>query len=385
MNEIVIIGAGYAGMTAAMSLAGRTRGRDDVRLTLVNPQAHFTERLRLHQLASGQQLAQLDIPELLSGTAIRFVQGWVTGIDAAANTVRIDDQHVLRYDTLVYALGAMTDRSVPGIDEHAFTLDSDTEAGLLADRLKQLDHGTVVIVGGGLTAVECAGEIAEQHPDLDVELLSAQQPAPMMGQPARQRLLAGLTRLGVRVRSDAEVVKVMPNGIGLADGSVVDAAAVLWTAGVQVSPLAAAAGLSVDDRGRIVTDESLRSVSHPRVYAIGDAAAVTQRYGVIHGTCGVGIAMAGYAADAIVREMDGKPLRRFRFGFIHQPVSVGRHDAVVQFTHPDDSPSRLHLAGRWAARYKETFSSSPWRLFRLLHNNPRLGMTAWRRGGQYTR
>src|SRR5437588_6533764 len=105
MKHIVIIGAGYAGMAATTRLARRVKGRDDVRLTLVNPQTRFTERLRLHEAASGQQLADLQIPEMLAGTDVEFVQGWVTGIDADAQTVRLDDERAIGYDTLVYALG----------------------------------------------------------------------------------------------------------------------------------------------------------------------------------------------------------------------------------------------------------------------------------------
>ena len=102
MNEVLILGAGYTGMAAAVSLVGRVKGRDDVHITLVNPQTRFTERLRLHQTASGQALADLQIPDLLAGTGVDFVQGWVTAIDAGAQTVRIDDEYTLRYDTLVY-------------------------------------------------------------------------------------------------------------------------------------------------------------------------------------------------------------------------------------------------------------------------------------------
>ena len=82
VNEILILGAGYTGMAATMSLAGRLKGRDDVHITLVNPQARFTERLRLHQTASGQVLPDLSIPDRLAGTGVEFVRGWVTGIDA---------------------------------------------------------------------------------------------------------------------------------------------------------------------------------------------------------------------------------------------------------------------------------------------------------------
>jgi NADH dehydrogenase FAD-containing subunit len=90
MNEILILGAGYTGIAAITGPAGRLKGRDDVHITLLNPQTRFTERLRLHQIASGQELADLQIPDQLDGTGVDFVQGWVTGIDADAHTVRID-------------------------------------------------------------------------------------------------------------------------------------------------------------------------------------------------------------------------------------------------------------------------------------------------------
>lgn len=386
MKHIVIIGAGYAGMAATTRLARRVKGRDDVRVTLVNPQTRFTERLRLHQTASGQRLADLQIPDMLAGTGVGFVQGWVTGIDADARTVRLDDERTVGYDTLVYALGGVADTAdVPGVDEFAYTLDSARDAALLAQQLDRLDSGTVVVAGGGLTGIESAAEIAEQHPGLDVVLLSRQEPGSTMGAKARARLHAGLDRLGVRVRAGVDVVKVMPDGVALADGEVVAARAVLWVTGVRVSPLAAAAGLCVDERGRIVTDASLRSVSHPDVYAVGDAAAIRQGYGVMHGTCQSGIPTGLHVAANIVRELKAKQPKRFRFGYVHQPVSLGRHDGVIQFTHPDDSPARFYLAGRWAVAYKEAVSSSPWITYRLLKLLPALGAVTWRRGGSFTR
>jgi NADH dehydrogenase FAD-containing subunit len=386
MEEIVIIGAGYSGMAAAIGLAARTRRRDDVRITLINPDRRFTERLRLHQLASGQELARLDIPNMLAHTRVRFVDGWVTGIDAQACTVRVDDCPVVRYDTLVYALGSIADTEVvPGVDEHAYTLNSPADARLLAQRLSELADDTVVVAGGGLTGIESAAEIAEQHPELHVELVSRLQPGAMMGAKARRRLHDGLTQLGVRVRSGVEVIKVLPDGVALADEEVVPAGAVLWTTGVRVSPIAAAAGFKVDERGRLITDQSLRSVSHPNVYAVGDAAAVRQGFGVIHGTCQSGIPTGVHAAASISRELKGKRPKKFRFGYIHQPVSLGRHDGVIQFTHPDDTPARFYLAGRWAVAYKEAVSSSPWTTFRLLKMVPAMGAALWRRGGRSTR
>jgi NADH dehydrogenase len=386
MKQIVIIGAGYAGMAATTGLVRRVRKRDDVHITVVNPQARFTERLRLHQTASGQSLADLEIPEMLAGTGVEFVQGWVTGIDADAQTVRVDDEQTLRYDTLVYALGSVADTAVvPGVDEFAYTLNSAVDAELLAEQLNRLQGGTVAVAGGGLTGIESAAEIAEQHPELDIVLMSRQEPGSMMGAKARTRLHAGLARLGVQARAGVDVVKVMPDGVALADGEVISTQAVLWTTGVRVSPMAAAAGLRVDERGRIVTDGSLRSVSHPNVYAVGDAAAAVQRYGVIHGTCQSGIPTGVHAAASIVRELKGKQPKNFRFGYIHQPVSLGRHDGVIQFTHSDDSPGRFYLAGRWAVAYKEAVSASPWTTYRLLKLLPALGVMLWRRGGRSPR
>ncbi|MFB7533148.1 NAD(P)/FAD-dependent oxidoreductase [Streptomyces sp. NPDC056178] len=384
-HRVVVLGAGYAGMAAAIQLAARVKGREGVRLTLVNAQERFTERMRLHMTGTGQRSAELGIPELLEGTGARFVRGWVTAMDAEARTVRIDDDRLLRYDTLVYALGGASDTStVPGAEDHAYTLSSAQDAELLAARLGRLGSGTVVVAGSGLTGIESAAEIAEQHPELTVVLLGRAGPGAAMNPRAKAYVRAALDRLGVQVRAGAEVVKVLPDAVELAGGESIAADAVLWTSGTRVSPLAAAAGLTVDERGRIVTDAMLRSVSHADVYAVGDAAAIRQGYGVMHGTCQGGMPTGVHAALSIDRVLKGKQPKPFRFGYYHTPVSLGRHDAVVQFTRPDDSPRRIHLTGRMAARYKETVTASPWPTYGRMKKMPASG-TFWPRGGRFTR
>lgn len=383
MHRIVILGAGYAGVMAAVITAARTKRRQDVQITVVNATERFTERLRLHQTASGQQVADLRVPELLAGTGVEFVCGWVTGIDAAARTVRVDDEQVLAYDTLVYALGGVADTAtVPGVDDHAYTLNSRHDAELLALRLA--GTRTVAVCGSGLTGVEAAAEIAEQHPELEVVLLGRQEPGATMGPKAKAYLQASLQRLGVQVRSGVEISKVLPDSVELEGGESVAADVVLWTSGVRVSPLAAAAGLEVDDHGRIVTDATLRSVSHPEIYAVGDAALIQQGYGAMHGTCQSGMPTGVHAAVSITRELRGKQPKPFRFGYYHTPVSLGRHDAVVQFTKPDSSPRPFLLTGRKAVWYKETVTSSPWPTYRRLLTMPRMG-SVWPRGGRFTR
>jgi NADH dehydrogenase FAD-containing subunit len=384
-HRVVILGAGYAGLAAAVQLAARVKGRGGVEVEVVNAGDRFTERMRLHMTATGQPLAELSLPELLHGTGARYVRGWVTAVDAEARTVRVDDDTVLPYDTLVYALGAVADTSaVPGAEDHAYTLDGAGDAESLAVRLSRLDSGTVVVAGSGLTGVEAAAEIAERHPHLRVTLLGRREPGAEMGPRAGTYLRAALDRLGVRVRAGVEVVKVLPGAVELAGGETVAADAVVWTSGTRVSPLAAAAGLTVDALGRVVTDAALRSVSHPDVYAVGDAAAIRQPYGVMHGTCQSGMPTGVHAALSIDRVLRGRRPRPFRFGYYHTPVSLGRQDAVVQFTRPDGTPRRICLTGSIAVRYKETVTASPWPTYGRMKKMPASG-AFWPRGGRFTK
>ncbi|CAL9345164.1 NAD(P)/FAD-dependent oxidoreductase [Streptomyces sp. enrichment culture] len=380
-HRVVVLGAGYAGMMCAVRLAHRTR-RQPVRITLVNRSDLFVERLRLHQVAAGQRLAEHRIPRLLDGTGIAFVRGQATAIDPEAHTVRIEGGDTLGYDTLVLALGSRTDTdTVPGVADHAFPLESPELAARLADTAAA--GGTVTVCGGGLTGIEAATEIAENRPGLRVTLLSDGEPGAMMGPRARAHLRRALTRLGITVRTGARVTKVLPDAVELADGELVPADVCVWTTGVKVPPLAADAGIDVDDRGRTVVDATLASVSHPDIRAIGDAAAVRQNWGTVHGTCQSGIPTGAYAADAIARALRGKRVKPFRFGYFHQPVSLGRRDAVIQFTHADDTPRRAYLKGRWAVMYKESVSGSPLSIYRIgkrLDINPQLS-----KGGRATR
>jgi NADH dehydrogenase FAD-containing subunit len=232
-----------------------------------------------------------------------------------------------------------------------------------------------------LTGLEAAAELAERYPHLDVVLIGREEPGAVMRPRAKAHVDSALARLGVTVRA-GEIAKVLPDGVRLAGGDTVAADVVLWTSGVRVSVLAK--GLEVDERGRIVTDDALRSVSHPEVYVAGDAAAVKQGFGILHGTCQSGMPTGVHVAMSITRELNGKAPKPFRFGYIHVPVSLGRHDAVIQFTKPDSSPRRFALTGKRAVWYKETVSSSPWPTFRRMTKSPR-STAYWPHGGRYTR
>ncbi|MGW7407134.1 FAD-dependent oxidoreductase [Streptomyces sp. NPDC054833] len=152
-HHIVVLGAGYTGMFSAVRLAHRTR-RTGVKITLVNPSSRFVERLRMHQIAVGQQLADHRIPDLLAGTGVTFVQGTATAIDPETRRVTVDGAMSLDYDTLVHALGSSTDTgNVPGADVPAFTLNTPEIAARFAARLTEVAAagGTVTVCGAGFT------------------------------------------------------------------------------------------------------------------------------------------------------------------------------------------------------------------------------------------
>ncbi|HEX5205291.1 MAG TPA: FAD-dependent oxidoreductase [Actinoplanes sp.] len=387
MTDIVILGAGYAGMAAAIQLAARKirpaarnaqpaarnaqpaagnaqLSAGDVRVTLVNAGDRFTERLRLPMAATGQEVADLRIPSLLAGTGARFEQGWVTSVDLDRRTVSLEDRKI-KFDFLVYALGAVPDTSsVPGAAEHGYTVE---DAELLPSRLAAAKH--VVVGGTGLTGVESAAEIASRYPSATVTLVGRSAPGATMNPRAGDYLRRALARLGVRT-VQGEIDKVLPSGVRV-NGVFLPGDVFLWAGGTKISPLAA--GIQTDARGRIVTDEALRSVSHPFVWAVGDAAAIRQPYGIMHGTCQGGMPTGVHAALSIIRTLAGKEPRKFRFGYYHTPVSLGRGDGVVQFTHGDDSPRRFYLTGRLAARYKEVVTASPWPTYRRMKRFPASG------------
>ncbi|WP_144128213.1 NAD(P)/FAD-dependent oxidoreductase [Catellatospora sichuanensis] len=352
MTDILVLGAGYTGMMAALGIARRSK---TARVTLLNPSTRFTERLRQHQVAAGQELGNHQIPQLVEPAGVRFVKGWAAGIDTQRRRVVLSDGRDLPYDTLVYAIGSSTQAV-----NYAFTIDDPQ----LAAHLRDHPTGVLTVCGAGLTGIEAATEVAEAYPRMRVRLISRGEPGSMMGPKARAHLMRALDRLDIEVRTGVNVTKVLPDAIELDGSELVGTDGTLWTTGVRVAPLAAQAGITTDDTGRVVVDSTLRSVSHPEIYAIGDAAAIRQSYGVIHGTCQSGIPTAAHTAESIARQLRGKAPQPFRFGYLHQPVSLGRKDAVIQFTYADDTPRRWYLKGMAAIMYKEAVSSSPLTFYR---------------------
>ncbi|MET8282571.1 FAD-dependent oxidoreductase [Micromonospora sp. NPDC005174] len=358
-HRIVVLGAGYAGAIAAGRLARRLHP-DDIEITVVNAEADFVERVRMHQLATGQDLTHRPLSTVYAGTGVRVRLARVTAVDVDRRTVALTDEQgadEIAYDTLVYALGSTAaEHGVPGVAEHAYDIAGRPAALRLRDRLAHLTAGQrVLVVGGGLTGLEAVTEIAEARPDLDVAIAARGALGDWLNDRARQHLRGVADRLGITVHEHTDVVRVEPSGVVTADGGTIPATVTVWTTGFAVHPIAAATTLTVAATGQIVVDGTMRSVSHPDVYAIGDAGLAAGPGGKpLRMSCASGTPMAWQAADAIAARLTGRtkmpnaPLRYF-----NQCISLGRRDGIIQYVTADDRAKPSQLTGRLAARYKE--------------------------------
>ncbi|MDN0198345.1 FAD-dependent oxidoreductase [Streptomyces sp. S.PNR 29] len=380
-HRIIVLGAGYTGAVAAGRLARRLH-REDVAITVVNAEPDFVERVRMHQLAVGQDLRPRPLGEMFAGTGVELKLAKVTGVDVDRKTVSVTDaggiEESLEYDTLVYALGSgWNDQGVPGTAEYAHEIASRPGALRLRERLARLDAGQpVVVVGGGLTGLEAATEIAEARPDLDVALAARGGLGDWLSDKGRGHLRKVFGKLGITVHEHAAVTAVEADHVTLADGASVPAAVTVWTTGFAVHPIARATTLEVADTGQIVVDRTMRSVSHPDVYVIGDAAmAMGHGDKPLRMSCASGGFTAWQAAEAIAARLTGGKLPNVPIRYFNQCISLGRREGLIQYVTADDRSVRAALTGRLAAVYKELVcKGAAWSVA-----NPTFGMPIRRR------
>ncbi|UBU17862.1 NAD(P)/FAD-dependent oxidoreductase [Nonomuraea gerenzanensis] len=358
-HHIVVLGAGYAGAYVAGNLARRL-SPEDTRITVVNAVPDFVQRMRLHQLAAGRNLAAPALADVFSGTGIRLRVARVTAVDPGRRAVALTDGE-LGYDTLVYALGSRGDVTrVPGAAEHAFDVAARPSALRLRERLDSLDsltgrgeRGNVVIVGDGLTGIETATELAESRPGLSVALIARGELGARLSPGARGHLRRACDRLGVTVLEHTSVEAVEAARVLCADGTALASDATVWTAGFGISPVAAAGGLEVTGNGQIVVDRTMRSVSHPDVYAVGDSVhAIGDSGRPLPMSC----ASAGYtgrqAIEAIVARLTGRPVARTKLAYTYNHISLGRRDGIWQLVDGEGRAKPAYRGGRGAVAIK---------------------------------
>lgn len=331
-----VLGAGYAGIMAANRLAGQ--GEEVV---LIAPQPWLVERIRLHAVAGGTRAnARRDLSTLLN-PAITVITDTATRIDD--DSVLLASGRVVRYDTLIYAVGsgASSPSSSPSSSK-AYEINSEHEALRLRDALELRPEASVTIIGAGLTGIELAATL--RRTGRAVRLVSAQ--LPQAG--ATHVLLEELRKLGVQIEH-GRVPDARSSASAHDDEITVNAT------GLVVPRLAADSGLPTDEHGRLLVNEQLTVEDHPRILGAGDAAFLSSPSAAyLRAACATALPMGAYAADVVLARKKGNTIAPFAMGYALQCVDLGAAKGRVQFVHPDDSERRFALGGRAGGLLKET-------------------------------
>jgi NADH dehydrogenase len=359
--DVIVLGAGYAGLMAALRLGRRKWG---LRIALVSAFDRFLERVRLQETIVAEVAPRIpSIAALVQGTPITFIAGRVVALDAAQRRVRIATpagEQDIAFEEAIYALGSSIEvETVAGEGAHAYRLEAGEgprSAAALRARLRQ--NGSrrlrVVVVGGAETAVEAAGEIKTAWPATEVIMISRSRCGAFKGARVEQSIRAALTGLGVTLIDHETVAEVRADAVITAAGRPIACDICVWSGGLAAPPLARAAGIATDAQGRIFVDPNLRSISHPHIRAIGDAAHPIAPTGAPYRISAfVALATGAYAADAVAAQRRGRTMAPFAFSTFGQGIAVGR-GGVGFFSYPDDQ-QRFFIVTNKTARHIRNF------------------------------
>jgi NADH:ubiquinone reductase (H+-translocating) len=372
-THVVVVGGGYAGTLAANHL----RLGADIVITLVNPRPVFVERIRLHQLVADSGTATVDYGTLL-GDGIRLVVDAADRIDTADRRVQLTSGAVLNYDYLIYAVGSTGAMpAVRGAAEFAYSVADLESAQRLRYALADLPpDAPVAVVGGGLTGIETASELA-QH-GRRVTLVCGGVLGPSLSKRGRRSVSNQLHGLGVDVLERDTVSEVRWDAVVLSDGAVVPSAATVWTAGFGVPDLATRSGLRTDALGRLLTDETLTSIDDERVVAAGDAAAPSGQ--PLRMSCQAAGPLGAQAANTVLSHIAGDTPARMNQAFVGQCISLGRSHGTIQLAHTDDTPVNIVVGGRTAASIKEAICKAT--VWAIRREAAKPGSYFWLKGGK---
>jgi NADH dehydrogenase len=292
---------------------------------------------------------------------IEVLLGDVQRIDTAGRRVLLKDGADVPYDYLILAAGATHayfghddwHAHAPGLKSLEDALDIRRRFLLAFERaereldpIKRKPLLTFVIVGGGPTGVELAGALAEiargtlsgnfRHFDpasAQVILLEGGPTVlPAFPEPLRRAATRDLERLGVDVRTNAVVTCVGDEWVETAANERIDAATILWAAGVSASPLGKTLGVPLDRAGRVQVNPDLSIPGHPEVFVIGDLATLNGPDGQPYpGVAQVAMQMGAHAVRNIKRAIEGQPARPFAYRDLGNMATIGRASAIADF------------------------------------------------------
>jgi NADH dehydrogenase len=357
--QVVIVGAGFAGLDAARALK-----RQPVDVTVVDRRNHHVFQPLLYQVATaGLSPGDIAAPIrwiLRKQANARVLLADVQRVDVETHTIVLDGSETLTYDYLILAPGAS--HSYFGHDEWANeapglkTLDDalairrrmllafeEAEREREAPRKRHLL--TFAIVGGGPTGVELAGALAEiahhtlrhEYDAIDPEsarimvIEGGPTILPAFPESLRDSARRALRTLGVEVWENAVVTGIEPERLRVGN-DVIAAHTILWAAGVAASALGASLGAPIDPAGRVIVDADLSVPGRPDVFVAGDLANFTHQTGKpLPGVAQVAKQQGAHAARNILRRLKGEPTTAFRYRDPGNMATIGRAAAIADF------------------------------------------------------
>jgi NADH:ubiquinone reductase (H+-translocating) len=352
VEDVVVLGSGFAGLWAAIGAARRLDElhipASDVNVTVISSQPFHDIRVRNYE--SDLTACRIPLGEVLGPVGVAHVTADVTAIDTAARAVAIsgtDGVGSQHYDRLVFALGSSVAKpDLPGLRQFGFDVDTYDHAIRLNRHLAALADGppapgvaTVVVVGAGLTGIETACELPGR---LDGLFSGRDGHAPRvllidhnpfvgsdMGDSARPVIEAALSDNGVEVLTGVGVTAVDAGSVTLSTGRRLAAATVVWCAGMRANPLTAQFRTERDRLGRLPVDDYLRVVGVPGVFAAGDVAAANMDDSHVSVmSCQHGRPMGRYAGYNVVGDLVGEPMLTLRIPWYVTVLDLGPAGAV---------------------------------------------------------
>ena len=329
MPRILVLGAGFAGLWAAIGAARKIDqvgpAASEVEILVVDRNDYHNIRVRNYEV----DLSDVTIPlaDLLDPIGVNHMRAEVQAVDPSARHVTVETalgQQCLTYDRLVLTLGSQLVRpAIPGLAVHGYDVDTYVAAARLDTHLEELGkqapsegRSTVVVVGAGFTGIEVATEMPAK---LDRAHLSGQRRIVLVdpnanvgvtiGEHSRQTIHGALSALGVETRLNVSVISVDANGIKLSSGEFISAKTIVWCAGMQASPVGAAFATERDRHGRLLVDWFMRAAGLRYVFAAGDVASSV--IDGIHSTvmsCQFARPMGRFAGHNVVADLFSLPM-----------------------------------------------------------------------------
>lgn len=357
MKRVVIVGGGYAGIEAGLTLHRRLRRRDNVEITLINQHPFHTLLTELHEVAGGrvgEDAVMVPLKHIFQYTQVKVVQDVVMEFDLAGKRVRSKDREY-PYDYLIVALGSQpTFYGIEGMEEHSFPLwslddalrirrhirDMVAEAARSGDPFERQSYLTIVVGGGGFTGIEMVGELIRWRRQLAREFHVQLSEIRLILVEAMNRILPGLDeslarrvadyldRHNVQVITGHPIRKVEADKIFLNSGLAIPTRTLIWTGGVVANQIVQESEFPQNKRGRIIVNDYLQIEGHPEVYAVGDNCGLQWEE---DGSCvdmpalvESALQTGRTAASNIISDLRGKRMRISRPKYHGLMVSVGR-------------------------------------------------------------